>query len=174
MKTLFILLAMVFSSTVSAAIIEISTDSVEVSSGDNITVDINIFDAVQFDFLTFEFTFDNTLLTYNGETDSALGFFADDIDATTTGALYLSLDGFFDSVIYEGSFLIASLSFSAVNNGIANFAATFSEFDAFEFEFVSVGTPEIRTASVDAPSVSIALVLMLAGLLLIRRKTHSY
>ena len=169
MKSLLLTLAIIFSCTTSAGIIELSTDSIDVSKGDNVTIDINILDAVEFDFLTFNFAFDNTLLAFVDNTNSVDGFFADDFDAPLSGALYLSLDGFFDGITYSGSFLLASLNFLAQDDGTANFSAVFSNIDSFEFEGVSVGTPEIKTASVSAPSTAILAGLMLAGLFYSRK-----
>lgn len=169
MKNVLIFLAFLFSSSVSAAIIELSTDSVGVTVGDNVVVDIRIVDAVEFDFITFNFAFDNSILSYNDLEESALGFFADDVDAGL-GLLYLSLDGFLDDVSYEGSFLLASLSFSAIAEGMASFNAAFSDSDSFALGFDDLGTPDIRTASVNAPSSVLLAVLMFAGLLMARRK----
>ena len=171
MKYLLLTLAILFSSTTSAAIIELSTDSVDVSAGDNITIDINIVDAVEFDFLTFNFTFDNTLLAFVENTNSVDGFIADDFDAPSSGALYLSLNGFFDGITYSGSFLLASLHFLAQDDGTANFNAEFNSWDAFLLGFDDLGTPEKRTASVNAPSTALLSLLMLAGLFIRRKHT---
>lgn len=84
--------------------------------------------------------------------------------------MYLSLDGFLDDVSYEGSFLLASLSFSAIAEGMASFNAAFSDNDSFALGFDNLGTPDIRTASVNAPSSVLLAVLMFAGLFMARRK----
>lgn len=171
MKYLLFTLAILFSSTTSAAIIELSTNSIDVSAGDNITIDINIVDAVEFDFLTFNFTFDNSLLTFVDETNPAVHLRTEDIDASL-GILYLTLDSYFDFVIYEGSFLLTSLNFVAQNVGTASFNAEFNSWDSFLLGFDDLGTPEIRTASVNAPSTALLSLLMLAGLFIRRKHTQ--
>jgi hypothetical protein len=173
MKTLLIILTLVFSSTASATIISISTNSVDVVVGGNVTIDINISNAVEFDFLTFEFGFDSNVLDFVSVSNPQLGFFADDGDADI-GALYLSLNGFIDPfsapTTYSGNFLLASLNFRATADGTATFNGLFSNIDAFELDFASLGVPEIRTANaVNAPSTIGLAALLLTGLLQIRR-----
>ena len=183
MKQLFLAIALMWASVAQANIIEISTDQVEVTTGDEVTFSIDLVGFEEFDFLTFSLSFDDSLLSFvpaSLSSDFALvDFFTvfDGLDVfEDSGELFFALNGdFFNFETFMGDYNLATFSFAAIGSGTANFVPTFASTDSFEIMFDPINDPTFRVAS-DATAVSepttfgLFAALLIAGGMARRRK----
>ena len=180
MKKLLILIALCWASVSQANIIELSTDAYDVSTNETHVLEIRLVDFETFDFLTFSIDFDTTLLGFTGVTSSDidivdlanLQFFGVDAVPTLDG-VGISVSGmpFPVPTTYMGSFLLATLEFSALATGQGTFTPKFGSTDAFALSFVPITTaPTFNTAAdVNEPAAWL-LVAMAIAVVVIRRR----
>lgn len=183
MKQLFLAIALMWASVAQASIIEISTEQVDVTTGDEVSFTINLVDFEEFDFLTFSLDFDETLLSFDASSLSSdfvivdlltafdgLDFFED------KGSLLFSLTAdFLSNETFQGAAMLATFNFSAINTGLANFTPLFEDRDSLSLGAVELDAQTFRVASDPTAVAAPATIGMFAGLMLalvaIRRRS---
>jgi hypothetical protein len=183
MKQLFLAIALMWASVAQASIIEISTEQVDVTTGDEVSFTINLVDFEEFDFLTFSLDFDETLLSFDASSLSSdfaivdLSTTFDGLDVSEfAGSLFFSLTSdLFDGETFVGSSMLATFNFSAIGTGAANFTPLFDDIDSLSLDIIALDAPTFLVASDPTAVAAPATIGMFAGLMLalvaIRRRS---
>lgn len=187
MKKIFLAIALTWASVAQANIIEISTDEVAVTAGEEVNFVIDLVNFEEFDFLSFSLGFDDTLLSFD-ETSLTSDFaFADLVNGSfagldvfaDAGILFFSLTAdFLVGETFMGAANLVTFNFLATGTGVANFTPVFESFDSVSLSQNELDAPNFRVAAdvnpVSEPSaLGLFAVFLLGGGVLRRRLVAS-
>jgi len=174
MKKYILIISLLFACKVQAGLITIGLSDNNVVLGDSITINLTASDFDPFDTFDFDFTYDNSLFTFDAVSFSSDLSFGFPFIFTANENLNGLAISFVDFVPYmNADFLLASFQLTAKSAGLANFSLSNVRFADFGTS-VTVDSSALASANINAevPEPSTWL-LLLSALIMIGRINRS-